>query len=93
LWNVIWHKEHELQPDSEVIVRSHVHYHIHGGGPGWLAMTTPMMMGFGDKYGARKMNRIAHIGFIVFDIDNNGNYTWKLIRATLPHMQAKSYVW
>lgn len=93
LWNEIWHNEHELQPKAEILIRSHIHYHIACSKYGWTALTTPMMMGFGDKFGVRKMARLAEVGFVKIDIDNNGDYRWKLIKAILPSMKAQSYVW
>lgn len=93
LWNQIWNAEHELQPNANILIRSHIHYHVYGGKSNWLALTTPMMMGFGDKFGVRKMARMAEVGFVKIDIEENGDYRWKLIKAILPQMKARSYAW
>ena len=94
LWNTIWHNEHELQPQADILIRSHIHYMMEYSEPAeWRALTTGMMMGFGDKFGVRKMARIAHIGFWKIDIEENGDYECQPIKALLEHQKAQSYVW
>ena len=64
------------------MLRSHVHYHSFAGGPGWLAMTTPGLQGYGSKFGARNISGTVDIGFVYFDITGKGEYTWgtKIVR-------------
>ena len=76
LWNIIW-SYHDGQPDSDVIIRSHVHDFHFDGDDSYLAMTTPALQGHGTKYGARIMSKYVHFGFIHFDIDWNGAFSWK----------------
>ncbi|MCP4569075.1 MAG: hypothetical protein GY841_15990 [FCB group bacterium] len=79
LWNYIW-AEHEEQPKSDIIIRSHVHYAFYCGEPGsWLAMTTPALQGQGSKFGARQCSGTIHWGLVYFDIYENGEYFWKPI--------------
>lgn len=75
LWNLLWN-EHGEYPKANVIVRSHVHYYDYAGGFNWLAMTTPALQGYGSKF-ARRLSGIVDIGFVYFDIDPDGGYTWK----------------
>jgi len=53
LWNLLWSDIGE-QPRGQVYLRSHVHYHQHCGGPGWLAMTLPALQAAATKYGGRR---------------------------------------
>jgi len=89
MWNQIWHSAHESQPDANIIIRSHVHYHNFCGGDNWIAMTLPALQGYGSKFGARECEGIVDIGMVVFDIYKNGEYTWKPIFARLPQQKAQ----
>jgi len=78
LWNKIWHLEHEQQPKCDVILRAHVHYHIGmNESDEWFGATCPALQGFGSKFGVRKCKNTIHLGLLVFDIDNKGNYSWR----------------
>jgi len=90
LWNQIWHAEHGQQPKADVLIRSHVHYHVYCGGPGWLAMTTPALQGFGSKFGVRQCEGLVDIGLIVFDIKSNGETKWDFIEGRVPHTVSPS---
>ena len=81
LWNVLWAERGEY-PLAHIILRSHVHYHSFAGGPGWLAMTTPGLQGYGSKFGARNISGMVDIGFVYLDITGKGEYTWgtKIVR-------------
>ena len=77
LWNTVWNNEHELQPKSDILIRAHVHYHVQmTQGDSWRAMTCPALQGFGAKFGIRICEGIINVGFLVFDIDEKGDYTW-----------------
>jgi hypothetical protein len=76
LWEELWQSRKGF-PQADVLIRSHVHYHTFIGGPGWLAMTTPALQGLGSKYGARRCNGIVDFGFIHFDLDGKGGYSWQ----------------
>jgi len=47
-------------------------------------------MGFGSHYGARICEGLVQIGMVVFDIETNGDYEWKLITSQLPHTKAQT---
>lgn len=76
LWNVLW-SEHGEYPKSDVIIRSHVHYHTFCGGVDWLAMTTPALQTLGSKYGTRQCSGVVDFGFIHFDVEGKDNYKWE----------------
>jgi len=75
LWNDLWSLD-DGQPKADILVRSHVHYHVYAGDPSHLVMTTPALMGYGSKYGIRKCSGKVDIGLVHFDVDNKGGYTW-----------------
>ena len=85
-WNVLWHVRHDF-PMADVIVRSHVHYHAFTGGPGWLAMTTPALQGYGTRYGERRLSGLIDWGFVVFDIRDREDFEWSAVTFPFPHPQ------
>jgi predicted MPP superfamily phosphohydrolase len=91
LWNQVWHAEHELQPESDVIIRSHVHFHCFCGGPNWLAMSTPALQGFGSKFGARQCAGLVHVGLIKFDVTSKTDRPWEAYIANLPSQKVEAY--
>ena len=88
LWMQLWN-DHSDHPKSDVILRSHVHYHTYAGGPGWLAMTLPAFCGLGDHYGVRRCSGTVDFGWAVFTC-NKGAYTWHVETKRL--VQAKPRV-
>lgn len=75
VWNLLWH-EADYTPRSDVIIRSHVHYHSFCGRFGKLQMTTPALQGKGSKFGARQCSGLVDFGFIVIEVDEKGGFTW-----------------
>lgn len=82
LWNQLW-AERSQQPKANVLIRSHVHYHVYSGGTGWVAMTTPALQAASTKYGARRCSGTIDFGLIVFDVEPNGDFKWKALTAEL----------
>jgi hypothetical protein len=76
LWNLLWAERGEY-PKANVLIRSHVHYHVAAQTSDWLAMTTPALQGYGTKYGGRRITGTVDIGVIVFDVTGRGEYTWR----------------
>jgi hypothetical protein len=76
LWNVLWN-EHGEFPKATIIIRSHVHYHVYCGDGSWLALTTPALMGYGTKWGKRRMSGTVDCGFIHFDVEGPKEWTWQ----------------
>lgn len=85
LWNLLW-SERQLQPRAQIVVRSHVHYHVFDGGAGWLAMTTPGLQGW-TKYGGLEMEGTIDYGLVSFDIDEGG-WSWKTHLVQFPSAAA-----
>ena len=91
LWNKLWAYAQE-QPDADVVVRSHVHYHSFAGDPDMgLAITTPALQAFGSKYGARQCEGRVHFGFIYVECDK-GEIKWKAHTAKLPVHKSKALI-
>jgi len=86
LWNLLWAERGEY-PKADVLIRSHVHYHVAAQSAEWLAMTTPALQGYGTKYGGRRMSGTVDIGVIVFDVKGKENYTWKPVLLRLREQQ------
>jgi hypothetical protein len=78
LWSILWAEAGEY-PKSQVILRSHVHYHNFAGGVGWAAMTTPGLQGVGTKYGSRNMSGTVDFGIVVLDIASKEEWTWRVL--------------
>jgi len=82
LWNLIW-AEAKLQPKSDWIVRSHVHYSEGGykqiGAKEVWAITTPALQGMGSRYGARYCSGTVDFGFVGWNILNGRVNFWKEI--------------
>lgn len=76
LWNLLWAEWGEY-PKAHVIVRSHVHYFAHCGGFGWLGLTTPALIGYGDKYGTRQCSGTVDFGLISFDVKSQEDWEWR----------------
>lgn len=88
LWNLIFNERGE-QPKADVLLRGHVHYYEGRFNSRYLGMTLPALQGFGSKFGARKMSGVVDFGFVVFDIDEKGAYSWYPVRAEIKGHQAK----
>ena len=74
LWNVLWE---DRQPRAHILLRSHVHYHTHAGGPDWLGMTLPALQAAATRFGGKRCSGAVDWGVTVFDISTRGDYTWR----------------
>ena len=74
LWSELW-SAHQDHPQSDVILRGHVHYWGASMGPGYLAMTLPALCGLGSDYGTRQCSGEVHFGWVEFEC-GGGEYTW-----------------
>lgn len=88
VWNVLKVHEGYLSDPPDIVIRSHVHYHVAVSDPMFLGMTTPALQGPATKYGGRRCSGIVHFGFVIFEC-NNGSYTWKLIIAKIPALRTQ----
>jgi hypothetical protein len=88
LWNMIWNDLDEGQPRADIFIRSHVHYHNYCGGIDWLGLTTPALQAAGTVYGGRQCTGTVDFGFLVFDVNEKGEYTWQAKIAKLKQQRA-----
>jgi hypothetical protein len=77
LWNRL-HSERGTQPRADILIRSHVHYHVFSGDGKKLVITTPALQ-VGSDYGDRACSGTIDLGLIVIDIEDNGRYSWRPI--------------
>jgi hypothetical protein len=76
IWNMLY-SQMELQPKSDIIIRSHIHRHYHvETGDGWVGMSLPALQGMGSKYGARRCEGTVDFGFVVLEIKPSGSLLW-----------------
>jgi len=76
LWQQLW-SEQDRVPRSQVLLRSHVHYHQHIGGPGWLAMTLPALQAAATRYGARECEGLVDWGVTWFRARAGAITSWE----------------
>lgn len=87
LWNFLW-TEHDEQPKSDVLIRSHVHWFHFDGDEDWMGLTTPALQGAGTKYGARRCSGKVNFGVTKFDVEN-GKYEWSTKIVHVESQKAK----
>lgn len=75
VWNIMYN-DYNNTPKSDIVIRSHVHYHTFCGGPKWLGITTPALQMGDSKYG-RKCTGIVDLGLVHFDVYEDKSYIWK----------------
>ena len=69
----LWESIKALRDGSQrpnVVVRSHVHYHIMTDDADGVALTTPCLQ-LSSRFGNRKCDGVIHIGFIIFEVSAN----------------------
>lgn len=77
LWNILW-AERGLQPNSDFIIRSHVHYASSiRNSMNKYTITTPGLQGFGSKFGARQCSGTIDIGVTYFMIYSDSSVYWE----------------
>jgi hypothetical protein len=82
MWNLV--KASEESPKADVIVRSHVHYHIEIAQPNRLMFTTPALQLARGRYGSRKCTGEVHWGAIRLTVHNGeiigkDKWIWNLL--------------
>jgi len=73
LWNLLW-AERNQRPRADIILRSHVHYHVYCGDTRYYAATLPALEGLGDEYGALMCENTVDFGVMWFDIRGPGDW-------------------
>lgn len=76
LWNLVWARD-KRQPDADVIVRAHVHYHVYVGDGHKIGIILPGLQGYGSKFGVRRCSGVVDIGFISGVVGDDGGFSWR----------------
>jgi len=95
LSNLLW-KQFDRQPQADVIIRSHVHYHFAVCQPSkknqmWWGIFTPALQQASTKLG-RRLSNVVHFGFIWFDIYED-YFTWDSDIIWVEAAKEKSREW
>lgn len=75
LWNNLWAARGN-QPEANVTLRAHVHYHIGGFYRGWVGMTLPALQAPTTEYGQLDCSGTVDWGMVLFDVTKKGNVAW-----------------
>ncbi len=85
LWNTMW-AERNQQPDSDVLIRGHVHYFNAVQNPMFLGITCPALQSWGSKYGIRQCEGIVDFGLIWFDVYDGDTLDTLQWHYEVPHL-------
>jgi hypothetical protein len=76
LWDIMWSGvEYEDRKKADILIRSHVHYHMYAGNRNHLAMTLPCLQ-ISSGFGERQCQGTIDHGVVEFTIDGS-EYQWK----------------
>ena len=75
MWNSLWKEKGNAPVD--VVIRSHVHYFGYVGNPNFLALTTPALQAAGSSYGRKFCSGLVDWGIVIFNIEEDGRYSWE----------------
>lgn len=70
------------EDNAHVVLRAHTHWFRYAGEEDWLAMLIPGLELPDTRYGARFEGGYS-IGFVLFDVNDDGSYTWQVRLAKL----------
>ena len=80
--NNILHHCRDEAPDSDIILRGHVHYYSGvtqiGRKSTWYAYTLPALQGPGTLFGLEQCEGLVDFGFMHFDVYESGEYSHRL---------------
>lgn len=76
LWNREWAVRGEA-PLADVLIRSHDHYYDQCDHDGCLGFITPSLQGYGSKFGSRECSGTIDLGFLIFDVYEDGKIRWE----------------
>jgi len=91
LWNKIWALDEKLQPNADVIIRSHVHSYRFAGTSNQLCMSLPALQGMGSKFGSRECEGTVDWGMVYFEIPAKRKYNWDAYIHKIQSQKAKAF--
>lgn len=75
---LLWNREQatvKMQPKADLLLRSHVHYHVFCGDSCAMGMTLPALQGPGSKYGKEQCEGLVDFGLVWFNVQE-GSFEW-----------------
>jgi len=76
--NLLW-SEIGMQPKADIFLRGHVHAPFSVGDDEYISISCPGLQGVGSKFGARQCDFPVKWGFTVFNINEEGGYSWRFV--------------
>jgi hypothetical protein len=73
LWNTLWAAREE-QPQSDLIVRGHIHSYFRYETALWSGVTLPALQGMGCRFGQRRCSRTVDWGLVWLDVRGKRDY-------------------
>jgi len=73
LWNSLWAARRE-QPQSDIIVRGHIHTYYRFETALWSGVTLPALQGMGSRFGQRRCSRTVDWGLVWLDVRGKHDY-------------------
>ena len=84
IWNAL-NAAAGLEPRAQVLLRSHVHYHVAVQDAQRLTMTLPCLQGPGSKFGRRCTGEVT-MGMVLFEVAPDSRWSWQLYHLNLVHV-------
>ena len=89
VWNDQWAKR-DWAPQSEIILRGHVHYFKYSGDREGLRVTMPALQGLGSKFGSRICSGTVDWGFLMFDVEPDGSWDMNYYTPDIESQKART---
>lgn len=80
--NLAW-AERNKQPRANVFVRAHLHEYDQRSNGRYTAMILPGLQALGGAFGELECSGMIRYGFVYFDVETDGRYTWQPVLADL----------
>jgi predicted phosphodiesterase len=91
LWNALWAERRE-QPQSDIIVRGHVHSYYRFETAIWSGVTLPALQGMGCRFGQRRCSRTVDWGLVWLDVRSRDDYDFHPEIVRFQEQSAKAIV-
>jgi len=84
-WDLNWAWDGEF-PFADILTFGHAHYFEHVMNRLGAIFISPGLQGLdGSSYGGRRMGGTVDFGFLHFDVEDNGEYSWRIHRLPQTH--------
>lgn len=88
MWNALW-AARDRQPRANVIIRSHVHFYEYWENDLWAGVITPALQ-YNSIFGIRECEGVVNIGFVYFDIAEDGKWEMGHVPADFDAMRVRA---